>query len=180
MHHGGMRGIRIHPELGSDPLEPAAARQLFSAATDRIKGRRNWHVELFATLSEIEAIKDQVMASPVPVSFDLFGGAQAAPGLHQPGLDTLLSLLHNGKAYVNFTVPYRISKQPPDYPDFVPIAKALIAANPLRITWGTDWAHTDRSDVDDGHDLNLLATWTSGAAQLKQILVENPARLYDF
>ena len=178
MHRGGMRGVR-----DPDPLEPGTARQLFKATIDRIRDRRSWHAEFFARLSEIEAIKDQVIASPVPISFDLFGGVQAALGLHQPGFDTLLSLVHSGKAYVNFTVPYRISKQAPDYPDVAPIAKALIAANPQRITWGTDWAHTEGGrpfQVDDGHDLNLLATWTSGAAQLRQILVENPARLYDF
>ena len=63
MHRGGMRGIR-----DPDPLEPAVAQQLFKATTDRIKGRRGWHAEFFARLSVIEAIKDQVMASPVPVS----------------------------------------------------------------------------------------------------------------
>jgi len=34
--------------------------------------------------------------------------------------------------------------------------------------------------VDDGRDLNRLPTWTTGADQLKLILVENPARLYGF
>src|SRR2546429_3935274 len=29
----------------------------------------------------------------------------------------------------------------PDYTDVVPLAQALIAANPERIVWGTDWPH---------------------------------------
>jgi predicted TIM-barrel fold metal-dependent hydrolase len=34
--------------------------------------------------------------------------------------------------------------------------------------------------VDDGLDFNRFAGWTSDAAQLKLILVDNPARLYGF
>jgi hypothetical protein len=36
------------------------------------------------------------------------------------------------------------------------------------------------AQVDDGRDLNRLPTWTANAAQLKLILVDNPARLYGF
>jgi predicted TIM-barrel fold metal-dependent hydrolase len=133
-----------------------------------------------------------VMESPVPVLFDHFGGAQPSLGLNQPGFDTLLKLVHSGKAYVDISAPYRISKQAPDYPDVVPIAKAVIAANPERVTWGTGWPHpaqepgrsftdiTPLYHINDGRNLNLLATWTSGAAQLKLALVENPAKLYGF
>jgi predicted TIM-barrel fold metal-dependent hydrolase len=93
---------------------------------------------------------------------------------------------------VDVSAPYRISKQAPDYPDVAPIARAIIAANPERITWGTGWPHpaqipgrgvteiTPLYQIDDGRNLNLLAAWTSSAAQLKLALVDNPARLYGF
>jgi predicted TIM-barrel fold metal-dependent hydrolase len=190
MHRGGIRGVRINLETGGQS-DPELARQRVKTAIERIKGRR-WHIEIYTRLSVIEALKDQVMASPVPVSFDHFGGAQGALGLNQPGFDTLLSLVHSGKAYVKVSAPYRSSKLAPDYPDATPLAKALIAANPRRITWGSDWPHpaqipgrpmtqvTPLFQIDDGRDLNQLATWTSSAAQLKLILAENPARLYGF
>ena len=190
MHRGGIRGIRIHVDAPG-PKDPAFVRRQFKAAVDRIKGR-DWHVEVVASqLWEIEAMKDDLMASATPVSFDLFGGAKPALGIHQSGFDTLLGLLRGGKVYVNVSGPYRISNQAPDYSDVVPIAKALIAANPRRIIWGSDWPHTQQIpgrpaneatplfQIDDGNDLNLLATWTS-SAQLKLIFVENPARLYGF
>jgi predicted TIM-barrel fold metal-dependent hydrolase len=189
MHRGGIRGIRINLETGGQ-ADPEVARQRVKTASERIKGRP-WHIELYTRLSVIEAIKDQVMASPVPISFDHFGGAQGPAGVSQPGFDTLLSLVHSGKAYVKVSAPYRSSKQAPDYPDVTPLAKALIAANPHRITWGSDWPHpaqipgrpiteiTPLYQIDDGRDLNQLATWAS-AAQLKLILAENPARLYGF
>ncbi len=191
MHRGGIRGIRIHVDAPG-PMDPAFVRGQFKAAVQRIKGRE-WHVEVVASqLAEIEAMKDEIMASPVPASFDLFGGAKPALGTHQAGFATLLSLLRGGKIYVNISGPYRISNQTPDYPDVAPIAKGLIAANPSRIIWGTDWPHTRQIpgrpvseviplfQIDDGRDLNRLATWASSPAQLKLILVENPARLYGF
>jgi predicted TIM-barrel fold metal-dependent hydrolase len=191
IHRDGIRGIRIDLDTGGpfSTFDPEVARQRLKAAIERIKGRP-WHIELSTRLPVIEAIKDEVMASPVPISINHFGGAQAALGVTQPGFDTLLGLLHNGKAYVKVSGPYRISKQAPDYPDATPLAKALIAANPRGVIWGTDWPHPATSDrmttevtpfwqIDDGRDLNQLATWAD-ASQLKLILVENPARLYGF
>ena len=190
MHSGGIRGIVSSGPAGES--DPAAVRQRFKTAVDRVKGR-DWHVQFHGKLPGIDTIKDQIATSPVPiVLFDHFGGAQPGLGLSQPGFNTLLSLVQSGKVYVDVSAPYRISKQPPDYTDVAPIAKALIAANPERIIWGTGWPHpaqipgravteiTPLYQIDDGHNLNLLATWTSDAAQLKLILVDNPARLYGF
>jgi predicted TIM-barrel fold metal-dependent hydrolase len=191
MHQGGVRGIRINLETAGQ-ADPSVAHRRLQAAVERIKGRRDWHVEVYTRLSVIEAVKDQVMASPVPISFDHFGGAQAALGLEQPGFGVLLSLLKSGKAYVKISAPYRSSKQAPDYPDVAPLAKALIAANPQRIIWGTDWPHpaqipgkkaeeiTPLYQIDDGRDLNLIALWAPDPAQRKTILVDNPAKLYRF
>jgi len=189
MQRGGICGIICAG--GSGQLDPTEVRARFKAAVGRI-GNRPWHIEFHGHLSEIEAIEDQVMESPVPVLFDHFGGAQPAPGVSQPGFNTLLKMVRGGKAYVDVSAPYRISKQAPDYPDVAPIAKAIIAENPERITWGTGWPHpaqvpgrgvteiTPLYQIDDGRNLNLLAAWTSGAAQLKLALVDNPARLYGF
>ncbi len=189
MRGSGVCGIISAAVEGQADAE--SARHRFKIAVERAN-RYGWHVEFHGHLSEIEAIQEQVMASPVPVIFDHFGGAQPERGLSQPGFDTLLKLVRGGKAYVDVSAPYRISKQSPDYPDVVPLAKAIIAANPERITWGTGWPHPERApghalteisplyQIDDGRNLNLLATWTSGPAQLKLALVENPARLYGF
>ena len=142
----------------------------------------------------IPLIKDTFFASPVPLVFDHFGGAQAAAGLQQPGFPELVELVKSGKAYVKISGAYRSSKLGPEYSDVVPFAKALIAANADRILWGTDWPHPDSvtppdkkpSDVtplyqiDDGKLLNQLAVWEPDAAVRKRILVDNPARLYKF
>jgi len=56
---------------------------------ERIKNRK-WHIQIYARLSVIEGIREQVAAAPMPVVFDHFAGAQAAPGVEQPGFNSLL------------------------------------------------------------------------------------------
>jgi predicted TIM-barrel fold metal-dependent hydrolase len=60
--------------------------------------------------------------------------------------------------------------------------------------WGSDWPHPggghqrgrSREEIepffpeDDGRTLDLLAGWAPGPALRQRILVDNPARLYDF
>jgi predicted TIM-barrel fold metal-dependent hydrolase len=192
MGKAGIRGIRLNLATGG-VNDPTVGRPRFSAAVERIKAR-GWHVQLFTSLAMITAIKDLVAASPVPVVFDHFGGAQAELGVGQPGFADLVELVKSGKAHVKISGAYRASKKGPDFADAIPLAQALIAANADRIVWGTDWPHPDSvtppgkqiSDVtplfqiDDGRLLNQLPVWTPDAAVRKKILVDNPARLYGF
>ena len=73
------------------------------------------------------------------------------------------------------------------------MAKALIAANPDYMLWGSNWPHlgartpgnviTDLMpwrDIDDAAAFNLLPGWEPDAAVRKKILVDNPARLFGF
>lgn len=190
MGRAGICGIRVNLEtLGQ--TDPALARERFQNATRHLR-RRDWHLEVYTRLSVVEAIAGDLAAVSEPVVFDHFGGAQAALGLAQPGFTTLLDLVRSGTAYVKISAAYRASKRPPDYPDVAPLAKALIAANPQRILWGTDWPHpaqvpgrkpaniTPLLQIDDGRIFNLLARWVPDAAIRKIILVDNPARLYGF
>jgi predicted TIM-barrel fold metal-dependent hydrolase len=192
MHKAGFRGIRLNLATGG-VNDPNVGRARFTAAVERMK-ERGWHIQLFTSLAMITAIKELVLAAPMPIVFDHFGGAQAALGVEQPGFSDLVELVKSGKAYVKISGAYRASKLGPDYQDCVPLAKALIEANADRIVWGTDWPHPDSvtpagkqvSDVtplfqiDDGRLLNQLPVWAPDAAVRKKILVDNPAKLYGF
>jgi len=192
LQKAGFRGIRLNLATGG-VNDPNVGKARFSAAVDRMKSR-GWHVQLYTTLPMISAIKELVMAAPVPAVFDHFGGADAALGVEQPGFADLLELVKSGKAYVKISGAYRASKLAPDYPDAAPLAKALIAANPDRIVWGTDWPHpnsvtppgrqitdvTPLFQIDDGRLMNQLPVWAPDVATRKKILVDNPARLYGF
>ena len=192
MGQAGVRGIRLNLATAG-PADPAMARQRFQEAAGRLQ-RRGWHIQVYAGLELVSALKDLVLDSPVPVVFDHFGGAQAALGAEQPGFADLLEMVRQGRAYVKISGAYRASTLAPDYPDVLPLAKALIAANASRILWGTDWPHaatttppgrrptdvTPRLQIDDGRLLNQLAVWALDPAIRQQILSDNPARLYGF
>ena len=191
MDRAGIRGIRLNLET-SGQTDPEVGRKRFQAAVERIKGRK-WHIQIYARLTVIEGIKDLVASAPMPVVFDHFGGMEAALGADQKGFASLLTLVRTGKAYVKISAPYRASTLPPDYTDVAPLARVLVASNPQRILWGSDWPHpgipvpgrslneiTPFFQIDDGHVLNLLPVWVPDAEQRKTILVDNPARLYGF
>jgi predicted TIM-barrel fold metal-dependent hydrolase len=192
MNQAGIRGIRLNLATGG-VNDPKVGRPRFQTAVERVKNR-NWHVQLFTSLAMISAIRDLVAASPVPVVFDHFGGAQGELGVDQPGFADLLELVRSGKAYVKISGAYRSSKLAADYSDAAPLARALIAANSDRIVWGTDWPHPDSStrpdrkptevtplyQIDDGRLFNQLPVWAPDAEIRKKILVDNPARLYGF
>jgi predicted TIM-barrel fold metal-dependent hydrolase len=192
MHRAGVRGIRINLATGGGN-DPAVGRKRLESAAERMKAR-GWHIQIYTTLPVISALKEAVLASPVPVVFDHFGRAEAKLGVEQPGFADLLELLRSGKAYVKISGGYRVSEHAPDFADAAPLARAMIAANPDRIVWGTDWPHPHSepmpgygkydvrpfTQVDDGRLLNQLPVWAPDAALRKKILVDNPARLYGF
>ena len=190
MGRAGIRGIRLNLATGGT-TDPNVGRQRFQAAVDRMKSR-GWHIQMYTNLAVITGIKDLVLAAPVPVVFDHFGGTQAARGMDQPGFPDLIELVRAGKAYVKISGAYRASKQGPEYQDVTPFAKALIAANADRIVWGTDWPHPNSSSgnkatevtplfqIDDGLLMNQLVVWAPDPAVRKKILIDNPARLYQF
>ena len=149
---------------------------------------RNWHIQLNTTLPVIAAMKDTLAASPVTLVFDHYGNAKEELGVGQPGFSDLVSLVKSGKAYVKISVTAGPRE---NYRHFTPLAQMLISANVDRILWGTNWPHpnsvggstskvTPLWQVDDGLVLNLLPTWAPDAAVRKKILVDNPARLYEF
>jgi predicted TIM-barrel fold metal-dependent hydrolase len=190
MGKAGIRGIRLNLATAGIS-DPSAARQRFENAVARVRNR-GWHIQFNTQLTVIEALSPQFLASPVPLVIDHFGGAAAARGFAQPGFGALVNLVKAGKAYVKISGSADSVSTQPDLADVAPLARALVAANPQRILWGTNWPHPGSTPVagrkptdlavhvqtDDGKVLNLLPVWVPDAATRRLILVENPARLY--
>jgi predicted TIM-barrel fold metal-dependent hydrolase len=184
----GIRGVRLNLETAGE-TDPAASRRILAKTAKQLAGR-NWHIQINTRLSIVTALKGDIMGLSMPVIFDHFGGAKAAPGPSQPGFGDLVDLVRSGRAYVKISAAYRTSDKKPDFPDTAPLAQALVAANSDRVVWGSNWPHPGRGPTptalappypnDDGAVLNLLPTWVGDAAIRKKILVDNPARLYGF
>lgn len=186
----GVRGLRLNLQSHGRTDSAAAGRELLAVAG--LAAGCHMHVQVYTTLAMIAELHDVMQQMPVPVVVDHFGLADVAAGPTQPGLQALISLLRSGQAYVKLSAPYRIIRSE-DGSDGRELVRALIDANPCRMLWGTDWPHTGAwpgtprrrleiepfHPIDDGLQLNLFGSWTT-ARERTQILVENPAELYQF
>ena len=190
----GIRGVRLNLETNTaGRFDPADAKAVIDATAEQTRGL-NWHVQIYTRTSVIAALKDHLARMPFPVVIDHFGRGNPAQGPTQPDFAALLDLVRSGAVYVKISGAYRVSDNGPDFADVTPLAQALVAANPDRIVWGTDWPHPNSDHgrgkplteisppfpIDDGLLLNQLPKWVPEAAVRKKILVDNPARLYGF
>jgi predicted TIM-barrel fold metal-dependent hydrolase len=188
MHAAGVRGVRLNLETVGES-DPDAVKRALATTAEQLRGR-DWHIQFNTNLAVVAAIRDELAALPMPVVLDHFARAKAALGPSQAGFDALLALVKAGRAYVKISAAYRISDRKPDFPDAAAIAQAIVAANPDRVVWGSNWPHPGRGNTrtdtappypsDDGMLLNQLPKWVPDAATRRKILVENPARLYGF
>jgi 2-pyrone-4,6-dicarboxylate lactonase len=82
--------------------------------------------------------------------------------------------------WVKVTCPERMSIAGPPYDDVVPFAKSLVDAFPDRVLWGTDWPHPNmkKEAPDDGVLVDRIPHIATTPALQKQLLVDNPMRLY--
>jgi len=192
MHRRGVRGVRVNLEMDGENDPGRAARRLKEVA-GRI-ARLGWHIQVYCLADMIGRLEDVLADLRVPIVLDHLGGITAAKGPVQLGFGAVLGLLEAGNTYVKASGAYLCSQRAPEFPDVIPIAQTLIAANPDRIIWGSNWPHPDGARVPGrdpytvlpflphGHaeTLNLLGKWAPDAETRRKILVDNPARLYGF
>lgn len=189
LHGLGVRGVRVNLETSGTRDPQLAADQI--GPLSRKLARLGWHIQIYAGLSVVAALASQLATLPVKVVIDHFGRAHAAAGPDQPGFGHLLDLVRSGNVYVKLSGARHVSSRP-DRSDVAPLARALIAAGPERLIWGSDWPHTTRradgsrteiapfEAADDVAQLAQLRSWCESAEEWRRILSENPARLYDF
>lgn len=191
MHAAGVRGVRINLETFGK-RDPVAAGVALQTAAARI-APYGWHVQAYAHIDVISALHDLIMALPTPIIFDHFARVSAALGPKQAGLDVVLSLLGSGKAWIKLSGAHRISDLP-DHEDVEWLVHLLLKTNAEHLVWGSDWPHSgawpgipyvpetinEFHPIDDGHAVNRLRRWLGSAENQKKVLVDNPAKLYEF
>jgi predicted TIM-barrel fold metal-dependent hydrolase len=89
----------------------------------------------------------------------------------------LLALLSQGSCWIKLSGAYRVAKDKP-LGTVSPWGRALVAARPDRLIWGSDWPHLPNGQRDTGEILNLLADWAPTQEARQAILVNGPARLF--
>lgn len=176
LHAAGFRGTRFNIEsAGGVPeaqLEAVAARV----------APRGWHVQVYVDGRRLPELAPRLAGLPTEVVIDHMGAMDPAAGTGQPGLAALRELLGTGRCWVKLSGAYRIDPTSAPFGAATPIARALIEAAPDRLVWGSDWPHPQISGPmpDDGDLFDWFLDATGDVALRRRILVDNPARLYDF
>ena len=178
---GGIRGIRVNlVDKGGNPFGSLDA---LGGIAERIRDL-GFHIELLVHVESFPELRALAKRICVPLSVGHIGYTKvAAGGLDHPGYQEFLALLRDGYFWVKLTGPSRISAlDRAPYSDVAAMAKAVIAAAPDRVVWGSDWPHVMQVKPmpNDGDLLDVLAQWAPDAAERRRILVDNPARLYGF
>jgi len=173
----GVRGMRVFSASRGGVLPTIA---------DRISARAHehgWHIQFYPHGADITEFADKLLALPNTIVLDHFASVKAEQGLEQPGIKTLLRMLDSGRVWIKLSGPMRCAPGDWPYPAVTPMARALVAHRPDRLVFGTDWPHVNmdgRNVPNDGDLVDLIPKWIEDAAAQRQILVDNPRRLYGF
>jgi len=177
----GVRGVRMaHVEAGD-----ARAMRGFVPfeAFDALEGRlldRGLHLQLLTDSRWLPGIAARLARAKVQVVIDHMGRTPAALGSHHTGFTTLCRLLADGAVWVKLSGVANISSAAPAYEDARAIHDRLLATNPERLVWGSDWPHTRPSGAapQTASLLSLFHDWTPSTRDRERILQRNPQALY--
>ncbi len=189
LHAAGVRGVRLNlvtlaSRHGGD--RAAAVRDY-----ERLLAPLGWHLQLFAEPAALQSLETTLRRCRVAVVIDHMGLPDAAAGLEQPGFQALLRLMKEEHVWVKLAGADRITRSSGRLRDALPFMRALAAAAPERLVWGSDWPHIGfhagrqvRGDevlpyreVDVGELLKVLCEAIPDA---RAVLADNPARLYGY
>jgi predicted TIM-barrel fold metal-dependent hydrolase len=180
LHGGGIRGLRF-------PFAKVVRRDFdeneFHANIARIEPL-SWVVEFQIDGNMLEEHADLIGNVPLPTVIDEFAGIHPKDGLDQPAFRTLLDLLAKPNVYLKLICPDRFLAMGESYESIVAMSRAVIEKAPDRIIWGSDWPHSYVFEANampnDGDLIDMLLDFAPDETARNKILVDNPARLFDF
>jgi predicted TIM-barrel fold metal-dependent hydrolase len=136
------------------------------------------HGELWTDCRALPGIADDLRRLPFPTVIDHMGGFDWRAGVDEPGFRTLLALLEEGKVWVKLCA-YRNLFDAPSPEAGRPFPDRMLEANASQLVWGSDWPHLRVNPTPDPAELlDLVKAWTPRDDLIRQILVDNPTRLY--
>lgn len=169
-----LRGVRLNYVHGG-VLSWAGAKAMAPRLADR-----GLHIQMLAHAHlHMAEIADDIAALPVPVVFDHIAWPDLSLGVNDPGFQALCRLMEAGHAYVKLSGLYRLCPAPFDQADA--FVTALVATNPDRCLWGSDWPHImlNGAEMPQAADLWAALHRAVPDADLRnRILCHTPNLLY--
>ena len=181
LHAAGIRALRV---TLAGHLPGGAFDEKFLEQVVRLAAVKSWVVALHVDPESIVRLADRIRRMPFPTIIENYALMDARQGVDQPALRTMIDLAREPHVWLKTASAYRMMFKGATYDQIVPIARAVAAASPDRIIWGSDWPHSDVFDVgrmpDDGDLVDWLADFVPDEAARRKMLVDNPKRLFDF
>jgi 2-pyrone-4,6-dicarboxylate lactonase len=186
LHDGGIRGVRFNL---LDRPRGNVKIDVLDRCVDHA-AELGWSVDLHIDMKNLLAQEQRIRKMPTSVVIDHIARVKPNEGLSQPGFQLLLELARLDHVWIKVSGADKICETLVHsyfglpFVEVIPYARAVIAAAPERVIWGTDWPHSNNfapgHTPNDGDLVDLLAEFAPDDAIRRRIMVDNPAALYGF
>ncbi|MGG5811043.1 amidohydrolase family protein [Falsiroseomonas sp. CW058] len=177
-HAAGVRGLRfveMRAPGGGGRYPGSIGVEALHALAPRMRAL-GWSAHLWAAAAQLRDLLPDLVALRLPLVVDHLG---MPAGPDDPDAGVLAGHLRHDDVWVKLT-PCRL-RAPEGYDRLRPLHDRLVAANPDRLLWGSDWPYVRMEPAPDaGAMLDLALGWLGDAALARRVLVDNPARLFGF
>ena len=180
LHRHGIRGLRVN--FFSPQSWGVTTPAMLTTLADKVVSL-GWHIQLLARPATLVELAPMLQSMRVPVVIDHLGLIASPDGADGIAFDQVRRLLDGGRTWMKLSAPYiRPDSGAPTRDGRDAVARALLAAVPERMLWGSDWPHTvaEPGSVDDAQLVDRFRSWCADDRQMDRILVDNPACLYGF
>ena len=178
LHEAGIRGCRFHfvRHLGGQLNFDVFHRVVAMIAP------LNWHAEVHFDADDLAGVAPMLKKLPVRYAIDHMGRFKVAAGFDQPSLRTLTALMADDeKCWVKMSGFERTVEPGQPLTESIPFARKIVEAAPDRVIWGTDWPHPNvKAMPNDGDLVDLIPLFAPEPELQHKMLVDNPARLFEF
>ena len=175
---GGIRGARFN---FVKRLVDVLPHDMLAEIAERVEPL-GWHLVIYIESQDLPELCEFFAALPGTIVFDHMARPDVTQDVNGSAFDRFVQLLDdNNNMWTKVSCPDRLTVSgPPDYDDVAPFARRLVEAFPDRVLWGTDWPHPNLKShmPDDGKLVDFIPKIAVTEALQRQLLVDNPMRLY--
>jgi 2-pyrone-4,6-dicarboxylate lactonase len=177
LHDAGVRGVRFN---FIKRLVDSTPRDVMQRIAARIAGL-GWHIVIYFEHADLDEMGPFLTSLPTTLVFDHMACPNVTEGVEGKHFQGWLKAIDANKSWINkVSCPERFTVAGPPYDDMVPFARAIVERFPDRVLWGTDWPHPNMKSVapDDGVLTDMIPKIAPTPALQRQLLIDNPMRLY--
>ena len=182
-HRQGIRAARVNwvQHLLINDVLPRRDRMAdIVALYERIAPLR-WHIEIHMDSSDLMTLKREVLPAGMVILIDHMARIDLSAPQSEAELALLGELLENPMFWVKLSGADRLTRQCDGLRQALGAMRKILRVAPDRCVCGLDWPHVNLAHRQDDVALaELLLEAAGDEATLRNVLVENPARLYGF